>query len=119
VQIILTSSYMKFRQYLPEGPEKLRLYENWAFPRSTVEAPDFGQVVGPAYYEKYSQIVKEDLGINPNVQRAMRTGSYRPGRFSLEEYIVHRIANRVLDRVVGPDSEASRRQREESAAEAA
>jgi choline monooxygenase len=119
VQIILTSSYMKFRQYLPEGPEKLRLYENWAFPRSTVASPDFGNVVGPEYYEKYSQIVKEDLGINPNVQKAMRTGSYRPGRFSLEEYIVHRIANRVLDRVVGPDDERSRAEREGVAHETA
>jgi choline monooxygenase len=119
VQIILTSSYMKFRQYLPEGPGKLRLYENWAFPRSTVASPDFGTIVGPEYYEKYSQIVKEDLGINPNVQKAMRTGSYRPGRFSLEEYIVHRIANRVLDRVVGPDDEQSRAEREGLAQETA
>jgi choline monooxygenase len=119
VQIILTSSYMKFRQYLPEGPDKLRLYENWAFPRSTVESPDFSQVVGPEYYEKYSQIVKEDLGINPNVQRAMRTGAYRPGRFSLEEYIVHRIANRVLDRVIGPDDAQSRAEREGLAQETA
>jgi choline monooxygenase len=102
VQIILTSSYMKFRQYLPQGPEKLRLYENWTFPKSTVARADFGDVVGPAYYEKYSQIVKEDLGINPIVQKGMRSGAYRPGRYSLEEYIVHRIANRVLDRVVGP-----------------
>ncbi len=112
VQIILTSSYMKFRQYLPEGPEKLRLYENWAFPRSTVEMPDFGSIVGPDYYEKYSQVVREDLGINPNVQKAMRSGAYRPGRYSLEEHIVHRIANRVLDRVIGPDEEAERRARE-------
>jgi len=112
VQIILTSSYMKFRQYLPEGPEKLRLHENWTFPKSTVARPDFGDIVGPEYYEKYSQIVKEDLGINPVVQKGMRSGAYRPGRYSLEEHIVHRIANRVLDRVVGPDSESSRRERE-------
>jgi choline monooxygenase len=112
VQVILTSSYMKFRQYLPEGPEKLRLYENWTFPRSTVEAATFGDTVGPAYYEKYSQIVKEDLGINPNVQKGMRSGAYKPGRFSTEEYVVHRIANRVLDRVVGEDDEASRAERE-------
>jgi len=119
VQIILTSSYMKFRQYLPEGPDKLRLYENWTFPKSTVENPGFGQVVGPEYYEKYSQIVREDLGINPVVQRAMRSGAYRPGRFSLEEYVVHRIANRVLDRVIGPDAEASRRSRDGFAQQAA
>ena len=119
VQIILTSSYMKFRQYLPEGPEKLRLHENWTFPKSTVARPDFSDIVGPEYYEKYSQIVKEDLGINPVVQKGMRSGAYRPGRYSLEEHIVHRIANRVLDRVIGPDSESSRQTREETAQEAA
>lgn len=112
LQIILTSSYMKFRQYLPEGPEKLRLYENWTFPRSTVEMPNFSDIVGPDYYEKYSQVVREDIAINPNVQRAMRSGAYWPGRFSLEEYVVHRIANRVLDSVIGPDGENQRRARE-------
>jgi choline monooxygenase len=108
VQIILTSSYMKFRQYLPEGPEKLRLYENWTFPKSTVARPDFKDIVGAEYYEKYSQIVREDLAINPVVQKGMRSGSYRPGRYSTEEYIVHRIANRVLDRVIGPEQDAAR-----------
>jgi phenylpropionate dioxygenase-like ring-hydroxylating dioxygenase large terminal subunit len=108
VQIILSSSSMKFRQYLPNGPEKLLLYENWTFPKSTVERPDFADVVGPNYYEKYSQIIREDLGINPTVQKGMRSGAYRPGRYSLEECLVHRIANRVLDRVVGPDDERSR-----------
>jgi len=108
VQIILTSSYMKFRQYLPEGPEKLRLYENWAFPKQTVERADFKDIVTLDYYEKYAEIVHEDLGINPIVQKAMRSGAYRPGRYSLEEHIVHRIANRVLDRVVGLDDDRSR-----------
>ena len=102
LQIILTANYMKFRQYLPEGPEKLRLYENWTFPKSTVEMPNFNDIVGADYYEKYSQIIREDFGINPNVQKSMRSGSYRPGRYSLEEFIVHRIANRILDKVVGP-----------------
>ena len=112
VQLILTSSYMKFRQYLPQGAQKLRLYENWAFPKSTVARPDFDDLVGPAYYDKYSQIVREDLAINPNVQSGLASGAYRPGRYSPEEYIVHRIANRVLDRVVGPDDAASRARRE-------
>ena len=115
LQIILTSSYMKFRQYLPEGPQKLRLYENWTFPKTTVERQDFGEIVGPAYYEKYSQIVREDLGINPNVQKGMASGAFRPGRYSPEEYIVHRIANRVLDRIIGPDGPASRALRESEA----
>lgn len=116
VQIILTSSYMKFRQYLPEGPQKLRLYENWAFPRSTVERADFGDIVGAEYYEKYSAIVHEDLCINPIVQKGMASGAYKPGRYSLEECIVHRIANRVLDRVIGADEAAPRALREGMAA---
>ncbi len=103
LQIILTSSSMKYRQYLPEGPEKLRLIENWTFPGSTVELPQFAQTVGPAYYHKYSEIIREDLRISPNVQRGLRSGAYQPGRYSLEEFIVHRIANYDLDRVVGPD----------------
>lgn len=111
VQIILTSSYMKFRQYLPLGPERLRLYENWAFPKSTVARPDFGDIVGPAYYEKYSQVVREDLGINPNIQKAMRSGMYKPGRYSLEEFIVHRIGQRVVDRVLGDPQDGQARVR--------
>ena len=112
LQIILTSSYMKYRQYLPQGPNKLRLYENWTFPKATVDSRDFGEIVGPGYYHKYSEIIREDLGINPNVHRAMQSGAYRPGRFSLEEYIVHRIGNYVLDRVIGPDDPGARALRE-------
>jgi choline monooxygenase len=118
LQVILTSSYMKFRQYLPLGPDKLRLYENWTFPRATVEMPDFNTIVGPDYYEKYSQVVREDIGINPNIQKAMASGAYRPGRLSLEEFVVHRIAQRVLDRVIGPDEQAQRRECEGAAAAA-
>ena len=108
LQIIISASSMKYRQYLPEGPEKLRLIENWTFPRSTVARSDFGDTVGPSYYEKYSQIIREDLTISPVVQRGMRSGAFRPGRYSLEEYVVHRIANYVLDRVIGPQPAAQR-----------
>jgi choline monooxygenase len=114
LQIIITSSYMKYRQYLPKGPGKLLLYENWTFPRSTVERPDFKDIVGPEYYHKYSQIIREDLTINPNVQKAMRSGAFRPGRYSLEEYVVHRIGNYVLDKVIGPDDPRSRALREDT-----
>jgi choline monooxygenase len=112
LQIIITSSYMKYRQYLPKGPGKLLLYENWTFPRSTVERPDFKDIVGPEYYHKYSQIIREDLTINPNVQKAMGSGAFRPGRYSLEEYVVRRIGNSALDKVVGPDDPRSRALRE-------
>lgn len=102
LQVIVTSSSMKYRQYLPEGPGKLRLIENWTFPKTTVARPDFAETVGEAYYHKYSEIIREDLRINPVVQKGMRSGAYVPGRYSVEEFVVHRIANYVLDRVVGP-----------------
>jgi choline monooxygenase len=63
-------------------------------------------------------VVREDIGINPNIQKAMASGAYRPGRLSLEEFVVHRIAQRVLDRVIGPDEQAQRREREGTAAAA-
>ena len=112
LQIVLTSSSMKYRQYLPEGPEKLRLIENWTFPQTTIGLPDFAATVGPGYYHKYSEIIREDLRISPNVQRGLRSQAYQPGRYSLEEYIVHRISNYVLDRVVGPGEPAQRAERE-------
>lgn len=112
LQIILTSSSMKYRQYLPEGPEKLRLIENWTFPKATTERSDFAETVGPAYYHKYSEIIREDLRISPNVQRGMRSGAYEPGRYSLEEFVVHRIANYILDRVIGPDHAPAKASRE-------
>ena len=103
LQIILTSSYMKYRQYLPEGPGTLRLIENWAFPKTTVASPQFTETVGPSYYDKYAEVIREDLVISPNVQRGLASGAFRPGRYSLDEYIVHKIANYVVDRVVGPE----------------
>ena len=106
VQLILTCHYVKFRQYMPLGPDKVRLYENWTFPESTVALPNFEELV-KGYY-KYSEIVDEDYRINPVVQRAMATGAYRPGRYSLQECMVHQIANYIVDRVVGPDKHRSR-----------
>src|SRR5690606_5039529 len=85
-----------------EGPGKLRLIENWSFPRSTVTSPDFAKIVGPEYYDKYAEIIREDLGISPKVQRGLASGAFVPGRLSLEEHIVHRIANYVVDKVIGP-----------------
>ncbi|MSO91792.1 MAG: aromatic ring-hydroxylating dioxygenase subunit alpha [Rhodospirillales bacterium] len=115
VQLILNPHYVKFRQYMPLGPDKVRLYENWTFPRATIALPDFSEIV-KGYY-KYSEIVEEDYGINPVVHRSMATGAYRPGRYSLQECLVHRIANYVLDRVVGPDARRSRKTPASKAAE--
>jgi choline monooxygenase len=108
LQLILTPTYVKYRQYFPEGPEKFRLVENWTFPSATIERDDFSSLVGPGYYEKYADVIHEDMAIVPNVQAGMRSGSARRGRYSLEEYIVHRIATYVVGRVVGPARDEKR-----------
>src|SRR5262249_50781688 len=105
-QIIITPPYMNYRQYVPDGPGKLRLIENWTFPGSTVARDDFKNFVPDGYYHKYSEIIREDLTISPVVQQGMRSGAYRPGRYSLEEFVTHRIAHYVIDRVVGPPNAA-------------
>ena len=104
LHLVLTSSYIRYLQYLPTGPETFTLIVNWAFHGSAIEQPEFANIVGPMYYDKYAEVFREDLRIACNVQRGMRSGAFEPGRYSLQEYIVHRIANYVLDRVVGPDS---------------
>ena len=58
VQIIITSSSMKYRQYLPEGPEKLRLIENWTFPKTTVERADFAD-------DRRGRLLSQVLGDHP------------------------------------------------------
>ncbi len=102
LQIVLTPSYIRSRHYLPEGPGKLRFIQKWAFPKATIDRPEFAEVVGPGFYDKQRVILGEDLAITPVVQQGMRASLYKPGRYSLEEFIVHKIANYTLDRVIGP-----------------
>jgi len=113
LQIIVTATYMKYRQYLPEGAGKLRLIENWTFPRSTVAREDFNQIVGPGYYDRFAEIIAEDKTISPIVHRGLASGAFEPGRYSLEEYIVHKLANYVLDQTIGPDRQSTAKQRPE------
>jgi choline monooxygenase len=102
LHLILTPAYMKFRQYFPEGPERMRVIESWTFPKDTIALSDFQSTVGPDYYRKYAQVIDEDLRTFPRVHMGLKAGIARPGRYSLQERLVHRIANYLLDRVVGP-----------------
>lgn len=113
VQLIVTGTYVKFRQYFPLGPEKLRLYENWMFPKQTVESSEFGTLTEQPLFKKFAEIIQEDVRINPIVQKGLRSGVYKPGRYSIQEHVLHRAANRVLDRVIGPDDPKARAARDE------
>ncbi len=92
LHLVLTASFARYLLYLPEGTGKFRLMVNWTFPRSAIERPDFAEIVSRDYYDKFAEVFKEDLRIATNVQRGMRSRAFEPGRYSVEEYIVHRIA---------------------------
>jgi choline monooxygenase len=99
--LILATTYVKFRLYLPLGPDRVRLVEHWCFPPSSIARPDFAAKVGPSYYDKYDEIVKDDLAITPVIQEGLRSRFYTPGRYSLQENAVHQIAKYVIERVEG------------------
>ena len=109
LHLVLTASFARYLQYLPEGPDRFRLIVNWTFPKEAIARPDFEEIVKRDYYDKFAAVFREDLRIAGNVQRGMRSRAFEPGRYSIEEYIVHRIANYVLDRVVGPVEAPGRR----------
>ena len=100
LHLVLTASFARYLLYLPEGPNKFRLMVNWTFPKAAIERPDFTEIVKRDYWDKFAEVFREDLRIATNVQRGMRSRAFQPGRLSVEEYIVHRIANYVVGRVV-------------------
>ena len=104
LHLVLTASFARYLLYLPEGPNKFRLMVNWTFPKAAIERPDFEEIVKRDYWDKFAEVFKEDLRIATNVQRGMRSRAFEPGRYSVEEYIVHKIARYVVDRVVEPEA---------------
>ena len=69
------------------------------FPRSTVQRPDFEEIV-QRYYKRWDKSLPEDNAISELQQVGLRASLARPGRLSLREPVVHSIANWVLDRVL-------------------
>jgi phenylpropionate dioxygenase-like ring-hydroxylating dioxygenase large terminal subunit len=94
-----TKDCMWFLQTIPLGPAKMKLSVGSCFPRSTVERPDFPEVV-QRYYTRWDKSIPEDNAISERQQDGLRTSLARPGRLSLREPVVHSIANWVLDRVL-------------------
>ncbi|QOZ36533.1 aromatic ring-hydroxylating dioxygenase subunit alpha [Bradyrhizobium sp. CCBAU 53421] len=98
LQLILTSSYLYYRQYLPQGPNKLALVHNWCFPENTTKRPGFAEVAA-SYYERYEAVLQEDMDVAPLVQQGQRSRFCTPGRYADEEILIHRFANYVIDKV--------------------
>lgn len=94
-----TKDCMWFLQTIPLGPARSRVSIGSCFPRSTVERPDFEEIV-QRYYKRWDKSLPEDNAISELQQAGLRVSLARPGRLSLREPVVHSIANWVLDRVL-------------------
>lgn len=98
--IAVTTDCMWTFECHPLGPEETLLVHTSCFPRSSVERPDFEELV-KNYYKRQDMVVREDNEIAENQQRGLRSPFARAGRFSYKEKIVHQLDNWVLDRVLG------------------
>ena len=87
-------------QVIPVSPERSEIRVGAAFPRTSVERPDFEEIA-QNYYKRWRTTLDEDNEISELQQRGVRTRlNYRVGRISYRETLVHEIANYVLDRVL-------------------
>ena len=70
-----------------------------AIPKSTVERPNFDEVV-QKYYHRWDKSIPEDNWISEVQQAGLTSPFSRTSRISHNEILVHKIANWVLDRVL-------------------
>lgn len=79
----------------PEGPEKMRLFLRFAFPRKTAELIKSGdpEAVAKAeeYYAGVDVFIPEDNVVSEKQQRGLRSRRAVPGRLSKRELLVYKV----------------------------
>jgi phenylpropionate dioxygenase-like ring-hydroxylating dioxygenase large terminal subunit len=83
----------------PLGPALSDAELRFAFPHSTVALPQF-EKIAERYYHRCDVSIPEDCHIAEVQQNGLASPLARTGRVSLQEIIVHSIANWLLDRVL-------------------
>ena len=94
-----TQDCMWWLHVAPKGPTRCSVTHGAAFPRRTTERPDFNDVV-EKYYRRWDKSLPEDNAISELQQAGLESSYSRPGRLSLNEPVVHTMAQWVLDRVL-------------------
>jgi len=94
-----TQDCMWWLEQHPIGPARTRLTVGACFPKSTVEQPNFDEVV-QKYYHRWDKSIPEDNWISEVQQVGLTSPFSRTSRISHNEILVHKIANWVLDRVL-------------------
>ena len=100
--LLATSDCFWWQSHFPEGPGRMRLEVNSCFPRDRLERSDFDEVAG-RYYARLDRTNPEDNAASERQHVGVRQRSYRAGRYSHWEMLVHAFANYVVDRVAGPE----------------
>ena len=100
LQIIATTTYMSFRRYMPLAADRFELDCGWCFPSRALDVPGFPDAA-EALFARSDAVMQEDIEIYPRVQAGLSSNLYRPGRYALQEEILHRIGTYVLDQVLG------------------
>ena len=85
--------------FMPLGPDRCINDVGFCFPRSTVERPDFEEVVS-RYYHRWDLSIDEDNAAGEAQQHGMRSVLREPGPYSQSEPLVYRLARWVLNRVL-------------------
>lgn len=99
--LLLQPDGATFYVMMPNGPDRTKLVCDWYFPAKFKARPDFEEVTrGPI--EGLDGFTREDLEITALTTEGYRSKFFRPGRFSVEEPLPHRLARYVLDRCLAP-----------------
>lgn len=85
---------------LPVSPDKVQVVCDWAFPKSTVERPDFADI-SKAAVEGVDGFNQQDVEILDLTYQGYQSRIFQPGRFSQHEPIPHRFARFILNRTIG------------------
>ena len=99
MQFALAQDCIWWLHVTPSAPDRCTLSVGSCFPESTIGRDDFESRV-QAYYRRWDAATPEDARVAEIQQAGLSSPLYRPGRFSLQEFGVHQMANWVLDQVL-------------------
>lgn len=97
-QMVFAQDCMWWLAFRPLAVDRSHLTIGACFPQSTLELPDFAQLVEP-YFERWRLATAEDNAICEAQQQGQQFRR-EPGRLASSEFAVHALANWVLDRVL-------------------
>ena len=84
----------------PIAPDRTMLSLGGCFPKPTAALPDFARHAA-LYYERWTRVAEEDVGMLEKQQRGLGSLLYRPGRLSWRDDLVHAVHEWVMARVPG------------------